>query len=107
MAGKRRRKDGILECTVCGDVTVQPSRLSKDDPQLWTPAELAAYLNVSEPLLGQWRYKRLGPPFIKIGGPVRYAPAAIEQWLDTYTTDSLPGSAKEEDTVRRHATGGR
>lgn len=82
----------------------QPSRLKKDDPRLWTPAELAAYLQVSEAQLGQWRYKRMGPAFIKTGGLVRYAPAAIEQWLDTYTTQPKPGSAKEEATVRRHAT---
>ena len=84
--------------------TCQPSRLKKDDPRLWTPAELAAYLQVSEPQLAQWRYKRLGPPFIKTGGLVRYAPADIEQWLTTYTTQPQPGSAKEEATVRRHAT---
>ena len=87
-----------------GTCTCESSRLKKDDPRLWTPAELAAYLQVSEPQLGQWRYKRLGPAFIKTGALVRYAPAAIEQWLDTYTTQPKPGSAKEEATVRRHAT---
>lgn len=85
--------------------TCQPARLKKTDPRLWTPAELAAYLRVSEPQLAQWRYQRLGPPFIKTGGLVRYAPAAIEEWLDSYTTQPKPASAKQEATVRRHATG--
>lgn len=89
-----------------GTCPCQPARLKKDDPRLWTPTELAAYLRVSEAQLGQWRHKRMGPPFIKTGGLVRYAPAAIEQWLDTYTTQPKPGSPREEATVRRHVTTG-
>jgi len=34
---------------------------------------------------------------------VRYVPADVEAWLEMYTTVPLPGSVKEEDTVRRHA----
>lgn len=87
--------------------TCQPARLKKTDPRLWTPAELAAYLRVSEPQLAQWRYQRLGPAFIKTGGLVRYSPAAIEEWLETYTTQPVRSTERIEATVRRHATGNR
>ena len=93
---RRDRQQGGGVC-VCRD-----SRLSKDDPRLWTPRDLSRFLGVSEPVLGQWRYKRLGPPFVKCGGAVRYVPADVEAWLEMYTTVPLPGSVKEEDTVRRH-----
>lgn len=100
-AAQARRAQRTSDDDTC---TCQSARLKKDDPRLWTPRELAAYLQVSEPQLAQWRYQRLGPAFIKTGGLVRYAPADIERWLDSYTTQPVPSTARIEATVRRHAT---
>ena len=47
------------------------------------PPAVAEYLNVAEATLTQWRYKRVGPPFVSVGRHVRYRWSDVEQWLDT------------------------
>lgn len=56
---------------------IEPMKVS-----LMTPAEVAAVLRVSEKTLKNWRSLRYGPPFIKIGGSVRYRRQSIERWLN-------------------------
>lgn len=53
--------------------------------ELLTAAELAAKLHKTTASLAQWRYKGVGPKFIKIGGGVRYRVADVEAWLEDQT----------------------
>jgi predicted DNA-binding transcriptional regulator AlpA len=55
-----------------------------------TPA-LAALLGVPERTLTQWRYKRTGPAFVKVGAGVRYRSDDVEAWLDAQRV--TPGAA--------------
>jgi hypothetical protein len=97
-----RRRVGHQPCTACGD-----PGLTKASARLWTPAELAAHLGVDEALLANWRYRRLGPDYIKTGGLVRYEPSAIQRWLVEHTTEYQPGTAREEVAVRDRLSMGR
>jgi predicted DNA-binding transcriptional regulator AlpA len=42
---------------------------------------LAEEWDVSERTLANWRSARQGPPFVKIGGVVRYSRSAVTTWL--------------------------
>ncbi|WP_432847255.1 helix-turn-helix domain-containing protein [Amycolatopsis sp. CA-161197] len=48
---------------------------------LWGPEELAAFLNIPVKTLRDWRLKKYGPPFSKLGKHVRYDPAAVRAWV--------------------------
>lgn len=54
--------------------------------QLMTPRELAAYFQVPEATVQQWRYKRVGPPSVRVGRHIRYRPAEVEAWLERQST---------------------
>jgi predicted DNA-binding transcriptional regulator AlpA len=46
---------------------------------------VAELLDVSASLLGQWRRKGGGPPFIQMGSKtVKYDPADIRRWLNEH-----------------------
>jgi len=47
--------------------------------------ELAAYLDLPEATLYQWRYRGEGPPSIKVGRHVRYRLRDVDAWLDAKT----------------------
>jgi hypothetical protein len=61
---------------------------------LWTPPEVAEYLNVSPATLHYWRNAAppKGPAFIKLGEgsktAVRYRPEVVEAWLEANTTET-------------------
>ena len=50
--------------------------------RLLTPKEVGEILGVSEDKLRRLRAKKEGPPFIKIGGSVRYDRAKLQEWID-------------------------
>jgi len=54
--------------------------MARPSPMLTLP-EAAAYLRVSERTLYDWRWKRKGPPGIKVGSLVRYLVADLDEWL--------------------------
>jgi hypothetical protein len=43
---------------------------------------MAAFLGVTEATLADWRYRRRGPAFVKVGRLVRYRPEDLDVWLD-------------------------
>ena len=46
--------------------------------------QVAEMLQMSPSTLEDWRWKRLGPPFIRVSrGCIRYEEEDIKQWLDT------------------------
>ncbi|GAB2721744.1 MULTISPECIES: AlpA family transcriptional regulator [unclassified Arthrobacter] len=55
------------------------------ESELLTPAELAAKLHKTAPALAQWRYRGMGPKFVKLGSGVRYRASDVEAWLDAQT----------------------
>jgi len=50
---------------------------------LYTPAELADYLQVTERTLIRWRNNRTGPAWIRAGHHVRYRSTDIQVWLES------------------------
>lgn len=53
--------------------------------ELLTSGELAEKLHKSAAALAQWRYKGIGPKFIKLGSGIRYRASDVEAWLDAQT----------------------
>ncbi len=52
--------------------------------KLLRPAEVAGLIGVDPQLLADWRSRRVGPPFLKLGHrTVRYHPATLDRWLDS------------------------
>jgi len=49
---------------------------------LATSKEVADYLGVPVRTLDDWAYRRVGPPFRKVGRHRRYRWSEIEKWLD-------------------------
>jgi predicted DNA-binding transcriptional regulator AlpA len=53
--------------------------------------EAAALLGISRHTLEDWRWKRLGPPWIRITRScVRYDLDALRQWLSEHTIEEIP-----------------
>ena len=49
--------------------------------QWLTPEDLARMWQVSPGTIANWRTSKKGPEFVRIGGLVRYSPAAVNAWL--------------------------
>lgn len=58
------------------------------DP-LATPIEVAEHLHVTVKTLTQWRWRKTGPIWTKVGGRVRYAWPDVENWLAAQKTAAL------------------
>ena len=56
-------------------------KLSTAIPVLFTRKEAAALLKVSLSWLDKARMRGDGPPYIRIGRSIRYAEAALIQWM--------------------------
>ncbi|WFF32430.1 helix-turn-helix domain-containing protein [Propionibacterium freudenreichii] len=52
------------------------------DLQLLTPEELSGLVKVDVATLVQWRHRRQGPPFVKVGRLVRYRVDDVRAWID-------------------------
>ena len=52
-----------------------------DRRKMATQAELSAYLDVPQKTLIDWRYRGVGPPWIKLGHHVRYPWPAVDKWI--------------------------
>lgn len=52
------------------------------DEPLWTTQQTAKVLNASEQTLANWRWRGVGPAFLKLaGGAIRYKPETVRAWL--------------------------
>ena len=66
-------------------------------PQLLDTPTAADVLGVQRRTLEDWRRRRRGPPFIRLSATcVRYAPDALEAWLQERTAGSTAGEAARE-----------
>lgn len=57
---------------------------SPDTGEYLTTQDLAELLDVRVKTLHNWRYKGVGPRFVKQGGVVRYHRDAIVQWRERH-----------------------
>ena len=60
-------------------------------PILLTPKQAALRLNLSESWLAKRRVNGDGPPYVKLGGAVRYAEASLQQWMKGEQRTSTSG----------------
>lgn len=60
-------------------------------PTLLTPKQAARYLNLSVSWLAKRRLAGDGPPYVKLGGAVRYAEASLQQWMKGQQRTSTSG----------------
>lgn len=51
------------------------------DERLWSPRDLAEYLQVPLGTVYRWNSMGGGPPVLRVGRHVRYRPADVERWL--------------------------
>lgn len=51
-------------------------------PALLLPDEVAERLNLNARTLANWRSRGEGPPYLKLGGCVRYDPLDLEAWIE-------------------------
>lgn len=69
---------------------------------LWSVADLARYLGVPVRTIYAWRYKRQGPPGLRIGRYLRFRPTAVRAWLDELDPD-VSGDRGTFDRVNKRA----
>lgn len=55
-------------------------------PQLWTPADFAAYAKLSVHQVEYLRRSGKGPAFTKLGKRVRYIPGVVHRWVSENQT---------------------
>ena len=52
-------------------------------PQLLTETQVAAITGLAVSTLRNWRSKRIGPPYRKLGGAVRYDADKLTAWIES------------------------
>lgn len=62
-----------------------------DDDPLLTHQESAARLRKPVATLTDWRYRRTGPDYIRMGRSIYYRRSALDRWVETHTI--RPGSS--------------
>ena len=55
-----------------------------------TTEQAAEIAQLSPGTLENWRYRRHGPPWTKLGGAVRYDEAKLHEWIEAQTRNELP-----------------
>ena len=62
-------------------------------PPLATPQQLADYLQRPVKTLEMWRYRSLGPPYIRMGREIRYDWRDVHAWEDSNKVNPAQGAA--------------
>src|SRR5687767_8278151 len=63
-----------------------------------TPEQVGDWLGVAPATLSQWRYRGIGPTFVKVGRLVRYRTGEVVAWIDMQQRDH---NERREHTVPR------
>jgi predicted DNA-binding transcriptional regulator AlpA len=67
-------------------------------PVLLTEAQAAEILGLSPTTLNNWRWQRIGPPYLLLSARcVRYDKAKLEEWIEQQTIYPLPRQPTEDD----------
>lgn len=56
--------------------------------RLLTDVDVSDMTGFSITTLQQWRHRKMGPPYLKLGGAVRYRREDIELWLERSRVDN-------------------
>lgn len=67
------------------------------DEELLKTAEAARMMGITKQTLDQWRYRGIGPRYLKVGSNVRYRPSDVLAWLtarERTATGDRPATAK-------------
>lgn len=87
-----------------------PPPLGIDPDACYLPAQLAAYLQVSEATLQDWRYRGGGPDYLKLkNGRIRYEGSAVLAWkarLRRRTTSEAPPDHSPGQAAALRVVGG-
>ncbi len=62
----------------------QPSHLT---PRNFDEADAAEYMGVAPSTLRNWRSRRQGPPYLRVGRRRLYAVADLDRWLEAARED--------------------
>ena len=67
-----------------GSAPAKADRINKlrDELDLLDRETAAAVLSVEPRTLDDWRQKRIGPPWVKIGGRIFYRRSSILRWIE-------------------------
>jgi len=68
--------------------------MPNDDPLL-TPAEAGAVLRKPVATLTDWRYRRYGPDYVRMGRSIYYRLSALDRWVATHTVSPGLAQAKQ------------
>src|SRR6266568_676140 len=64
-------------------------------PEEWiSPEELAHTLGLSPATLADWRCKKTGPAYLKVGRKIWYLKNRVSAWLDGKVQETTDGAAK-------------
>lgn len=55
--------------------------------------DLSQRYNISVKTLRAWRFRHIGPPYLKLGGSVRYRLADLERWETSHIREAEPANA--------------
>lgn len=94
---RRLREAGIAAANEAGaGIAAAPVPLNGvspavDQPDIFDTPGAAAYLGKSPRTLEGLRYRGEGPPYVKVGGTVRYVRSAVDRWLEQQMTDGPGG----------------
>ncbi|MCU0271096.1 MAG: helix-turn-helix domain-containing protein [Acidimicrobiales bacterium] len=70
--------------------------------RLWTIADVAGHLGVSERTVRTWQ-RKYGLPHLRIGGTIRFRPEEIRAWVDRHEAHPTAG-AELSQLARRNAS---
>lgn len=52
--------------------------------ELLSANQVASFLGIPQKTLADWRYKHMGPAFVRIGGRlIRYKKSALVEWINS------------------------
>jgi hypothetical protein len=63
-------------------MTIPANNEPKSYPPILNPNEVAELLQVPVRTLEQWRYRKVGPPYRKIGRHIRYQHTKVMDWFE-------------------------
>ena len=69
--------------------TVPPAPTTKEPIQLLKEVDVAKRLNVSISSLRRWRYEKIGPKFIRIGGILRYRVTDVDEFIQKHISGEM------------------
>lgn len=58
-----------------------------------TTEQAAEILQLAPGTLENWRYRRQGPPMVRVGSAIRYEQSALFAWLDAQTVSEIPAAS--------------